>query len=92
MKIIGKAGGSDFIVQVNNSELASIAGYGYSFPNDVRAEVGYEINVSKLWQALSVERNRPDQLTQLAKSLREIAARVESINAALENPIVEVRS
>lgn len=89
MKIIGKGNGSDFIVLASERELANIAGYHYQFPSGQRLDAGVEIDVSKLWQALSIERTRPDEVAKLAKSLRDVADKIDKINTALDCPIIE---
>lgn len=94
MKIIGKTGSSGFIAEISEYEIAMVMGYGYptSIPNGHKPDVGSNIDVSKLYSALSVERGRQDEIKSLAASLRKVADRVDSINAALDCPIVEAKS
>lgn len=95
MKIIADVNGSQFIVQATDTELSRIMGYGY--PTQARdkghkIEVGKEIPVSALWEALEVTRVRVTEVANLAASLRKTADRVDAINAVLKAPIVEVKA
>ncbi len=90
MKIIGKGGRDRFIVEASDWELANICGFSYpSQMKENRLEVGSEVQVTKLFEALSVERKRKEEIAGIAASLRKAADRVDSINAALDCPIVE---
>lgn len=94
MKIIGKAASNRFIVEMTEYEIANVAGFDY--PSEMKdrnkPDVGSEVQVSKLFAALSVERKRRAEIEGLAASLRKVADRVDSINAALDCPIVEPQS
>lgn len=95
MKIIGKAGSGEFIVTASEDEMAKIAGYGsmYEIKSDCdKPTVGREVQVSELWRALKVSRERKADIATLAESLRKVAGRVDSINQALAAPIVEVKT
>lgn len=91
MKIIAKAERDRYIVEASDWELANVMGYTYpsSIPSGHKIEVGKEIAVTKLFEALSVERKRQEEIKSLAAQLRKTADRVDSINAALDCPIVE---
>jgi hypothetical protein len=88
MQIIGKGGHNEYLVSASEEELAQIAGYNYSFPSGERPEVGRKIAVSRLWNALQVERSRPYKLKEMAEQLRSVAKSVDAINEALECPII----
>ncbi len=90
MKIIAK-GSSKFIVEADEYEIANIMGYQYpsSLPSGSKIDVGREVQVSKLWAALTIERTRVDEIRAQASALRKTADRLDSINAALDCPIVE---
>lgn len=94
MKIIATVDRDKFIVEASEYELCNIMGFGY--PSEVkdgnRPVVGREVRVSKLYSALSVERNRRAEIAKLAADLRKTADRVDSINEALDCPIVEPQS
>jgi len=92
MKIIAAADRSTFIVSMTETEIANIA--GHSFPNAIQASivVGKEIKVAELWRVLEISRERHADLAKMATQLRAQATRIDSINAALANPIVEVKS
>ncbi len=94
MKILAKADGSKYIVEADEYEIAQIMGYSYpsSLPSGHRIEVGKVVPVTKLFEALSVERKRQDEIKSMAAQLRKVADRVDSINAALDCPIVEPQS
>lgn len=91
MKIIGRMD-NGFIVTASEQELAEIAGFRYSssMKSDCRPEIGREIRVSKLFEALRVSRERKEDIEKLANDLRRVAGRVDSINQALSAPIIEV--
>lgn len=92
MKIIAAIDGSRFLVEVHENELAKIAGFTY--PSEIKGgmRVGQEIKVADLWIALEISRGRYSELAKMATQLRTAATRVDSINAALSNPIVEVKT
>lgn len=95
MKIIADVNGSKFLVEATDTELVRIMGFGYTSQareKGHKIEVGKEIPVSPLWEALEVTRGRVAEVTNLAASLRKTADRVDSINAALKSPIVEVKA
>jgi hypothetical protein len=96
VKIIGKSTTDRFIVEATEYELANIAGYDYpSQAKEKRAvnfEVGSDVKVSALWQALSVSRKRHAQIAAIAKDMRAAADQVDSINATLATPILEVQT
>ena len=92
MKIIGKTSNSEFIIVAADSELAMICGFSYSssMPEKLRPDIGREIKVASLYAALCVSRARKADIAGLANSLRTVAGRIDSINRALAEPIVEV--
>lgn len=92
MKIIGKTGSSGFIVTASLEELCQIMGFyqSYGMKEAEKPDVGKDIKVSDLYQALSVSRARKEEITKLANELRKAAGRVDTINQALAAPIVEV--
>lgn len=94
MKIIGKSGNNEFIVTATEYELAHIAGYSYptQMKDGTKPEVGREVAVSALFQALCISRERKVEIAALAESLRKVAGRVDSINQTLAAPIVEVKT
>lgn len=93
MKIIAKGTGSLFLAEISEAEIANIAGHTYTSGVPVGViSVGKEINVADLWRALSISRERHAELAKMATQLRAAATRVDSINAALANPIVEVKT
>jgi len=57
--------------------------------SDAELLIGSEIQITKLWSALSVERERVDEIRNQANALRKTADKLDSINAALDCPIVE---
>lgn len=91
MKIIGKTQ-YGLIVETHADELAQVAGFynASAMKADDRPDIGKEIKVSKLYSALSVSRERKEDIAKLANQLRVVAGRVDSINQALAAPIVEV--
>lgn len=91
MKIIAKAHRDCFIVEASEDELANIAGFAFvhQMKDQNRLEVGRELRVTKLFSALAVERSRRAEIEAMANSLRKAADRIDSINAALDCPIVE---
>lgn len=94
MKIIAAISGSTFLVEASDDELARIAGFSYasSLEHHMKPSVGKVVNVSPLWAALTVSRERVAELQKMATALRTVATRVESINAALAQPIIEVQT
>ena len=92
MKIIGKTGSSGFIVTAGMEELCQVMGFhsSYGMKDSEKPDVGRDIKVSDLYQALSVSRERREEIAKLANQLRTVAGRVDSINQALASPIVEV--
>jgi hypothetical protein len=92
MKIIGKNSSDGFIVLANREELCQVMGFysSYGMKEADKPDIGKEIKVSDLYQALSVSRERRDEISKLANQLRTVAGRVDSINQALASPIVEV--
>ena len=93
MKIIAQANTDRFIVEADGSELAQVMGFSgtYSLKDGDKLAVGKEIKVSPLWRALEVSRGRKAEIADLANKLRTAAGRVDSINQALVEPIVEVK-
>ena len=96
MKIIGSVGDGKLLVEAHKDELAKIAGYQYADYGDgakaLKFNIGVEIAVNALWQALEVTRGRIKEVSDLAAALRKTADRVDTINAALKAPIVEVKA
>ncbi len=92
MKIIAGIDSSRFLVEVHDNEIAKIAGFTYPSEIKMGIKVGQEIKVADLWRALEISRERHDELAKMATQLRTAATRVDSINAALSNPIVEVKT
>lgn len=95
MKIIASIDGSRFLVEATETELARIMGYGYTSTareKGHKIEVGREVPVNPLWEALEVTRGRVTEVASLANSLRKTADRVDAINATLKSPIVEVKA
>jgi hypothetical protein len=92
MKIIAGIDSSRFLVEVHENEIAKIAGFTYPSEIKMGIKVGQEIKVADLWRALEISRERHDELAKMATQLRTAATRVDSINAALSNPIVEVKT
>lgn len=92
MKIIASVSSSKFLIEATETELANIAGFTY--PNSIQSslKVGNEIKVAELWRVLEISRGRHDELAKMATQLRTAATRVDSINTALANPIVEVKT
>lgn len=94
MKIIAKVTEGRFIVEATGDELARIMGFNssYSLKDESRLQVGRDVQVNKLYDALTVERARTDEIKNQAAALRKTADRLDSINAALDCPIVEAAS
>ena len=93
MKIIAKARDDVFIVEARGDELAQVMGHNSAYAlkdRTAQLAIGVDIKVSPLYQALQVSRQRKAEITQLAEALRKVAGRVDSINQALAEPIVEV--
>lgn len=92
MKVIAVVDSSKFLIEASAMEIANII--GYSYPSSIKGgvNVGQEIKVSDLWRVLEISRERHDELAKMATQLRTAATRVDSINAALSNPIVEVKT
>lgn len=92
MKIIANVTSDRFLVEADSYELAHIM--GFSYPTELKESrklaVGRDVEVSGLWQALSITRAREKEVAALAESLRKIADRVDSVNKTLAAPIVEV--
>lgn len=78
------------MVEVHETEIAKIIGFAYSGEIKGGIRVGQEVKVADLWVALEISRGRYAELAKMATQLRTAATRVDSINAALANPIVEV--
>lgn len=93
MKIVAKTGSGSFLVDATEHELARIMGFAYtnSIPADKKLDLGREVDVSRMYEALAVERERMDDVQKLANGLRSVADRVEKINAALSCPLIEVK-
>ena len=89
MKIIAKAANNTYLAEVSDYELLRIMGFRYESETKKKLEIGAEIPVSRLYDALTIERERPEELNKLARSLRAIADKVESVNNLLSSPIVE---
>jgi len=92
MKVIAQTGTGRFLVEATSEELAQIMGFRseYSIKDEHRKpRIGSEIQITKLWSALSVERERVDEIRNQANALRKTADKLDSINAALDCPIVE---
>lgn len=95
MKIIAEVNSDRFIVEATSSELAQIMGFAGTYHLKDRAHqlaVGRDVQVTPLYQALEVSRERKEEIAGLAEELRKAADRVDSINNALASPIVEVKS
>lgn len=92
MKILAKISDSKMIVEVSTTEVAHILGYTYESEIKSRGalDVGSEIKVSGLFKALNASRDRKDELARMAHGLREAAKKIDSINTALEEPILVV--
>jgi len=93
VKIIATIDGSKFLVEATETELSRVMGYGWTTQmreKGHKLEVGKEIKVNDLWQALEVTRGRVGEVAALAEGLRKTAARVDSVNATLAAPLVEV--
>ena len=92
MKIIAKVNDSRFLVEAEADELAQVMGFsGYYYLKDGnKLAVGKVVNVSPLYRALEVSRGRKAEIAALAEQLRKTAGRVDTINQALAEPIVEV--
>lgn len=81
--------GGKWLVEIDASETAMLQGF-QSWDKAPKLYVGAAIKVQELYNALQVERRRPDELKGMAKSLRDAADRVDSINSALASPIINV--
>lgn len=92
MKIIAAVNGSRFIVEVSDTEIANIAGHSYPSGISGGIKVGQEVKVADLWRVLEISRERCTDLSKMATQLRTQATRIDSINAAIANPIVEVKT
>ena len=95
MKIVAKVNENEVLVQATKNELANIIGHGSTYDlKDRGGEFipGACINVSPLWEALSISRARKDDIAKLAKDLRTVAGKVDTINQALASPIIEVKA
>lgn len=94
MKIIASISSNRFLVDASADELAQIMGFNsaYSLKDPNKPDIGKEIKVSPLFRALEVSRERKAEIASLADQLRKAAGRVDSINQALAEPIVEVKS
>ena len=92
MKIIAAMRPNEFLVQMTDLEIARVLGFGFVSEVKPSLSVGQEIKVADLWRALEISRERHDELAKMATQLRTAATRVDSINAALSNPIVEVKT
>lgn len=92
MKIIAGIDSSGFLVEVSEHEIAEIIGFTYPSEIEGGIRVGEEIKVADLWGALEISRGRYAELAKMATQLRTAATRVDSINSALSNPIIEVKS
>jgi predicted P-loop ATPase/GTPase len=95
MKVIAKVTEGRFLVEATSDELAQVMGFhsDYYIKDDIKKpRVGCEILVTKLWAALTVERGRVDEIRNQANALRKTADRLDTINAALDCPIVEPQS
>ena len=93
MKIIATISTGVLLIEASSDELAKIMGFaGESYLKDRGREltVGREIKVASLYRALEVSRGRKTEIATLAEQLRKAAGRVDSINQALAEPIVEV--
>ena len=92
MKILARVSESRLIVEIGTHEIANILGYNYESEIKARGalNVGNEINVSVLFKALNASRDRKDELARMANGLRDAAKKIDSINAALEEPILVV--
>ena len=90
MKIIASIDRSKFLVEMTETEIANIAGHAYPSHIQPQIVVGREIKTAELWRVLEISRERHSDLAKMATQLRAAATRVDSINAALANPIVEV--
>lgn len=92
MKIIAAVNEGEYLIQASKDELAQILGFNgaYYLKEGNKLAVGREIKVSPLYQALQVSRQRKTEIATLADQLRKVAGRVDSINQALAEPIVEV--
>ena len=58
MKIVAKTGSGSFLVDATEHELARIMGFAYtnSIPADKKLDLGREVDVSRMYEALAVER------------------------------------
>lgn len=91
MKVIAAINSTRFLVEAGADELCMVMGYdsNYHAPEDAKPRVGKSIAVSRLYGALSVERHRQRKIKELADGLRRQADAIDSINAALDVPIIE---
>ena len=94
MKIIASITASKFLLEANDDEIAQITGNGsaWSIREKWRPEVGREVKVSELWKALESSRERTADLAGLAGKLRAAADKVDSINKAIKEPVIEVKA
>lgn len=94
MKIIGTVSGGELLCIATENELANIAGYRSTYETGCpkfRERVGSDVQVSPLWEALTILRERRAVVADLATRMRTEAGRMDKIGAALESPIVETK-
>lgn len=93
MKVIAVINQEEFMVEISKDEIAHIAGYPSAVHMGSKTGIGVNsvINVSKLWRALSVSRERKEDITNLSMQLQKIAGRLEYLNQALAEPIIEAQ-
>ena len=94
MKIIGSINNNEFIITATHTEVAKIIGYDSTYSlrdKKIELSIGMDVQVSPLWEALSVSRTRKADLEKMSAELRRVAGRVDTINQAIASPIVEVK-
>lgn len=89
MKIIASTGHEKFLVEATADELAQVMGHSWGSTIKDRLTIGADVKITRLYQALQVERTRQDRVTKLANDLRQVAKEVDTINAALDCPIID---
>ena len=94
MKIIASISNSRFLLEANDDEIAQITGNGsaWAIKDKWKPEVGREVKVSDLWKALNSSREQHEEIATLAVRLRAVADKVDSINKAVKEPVIEVKA
>lgn len=92
MKIIGKAGRDTFLIEASSREVAQILGVASEYSlKEVgivgELEPGSTINVSGIYGAVALFRSQGKHAAETAKTLRDLADKVDQAARIIKQPV-----